>query len=61
MSRTSLSAFLRAVTDVSIVSVEQFAYSEFLMSLPDPTAFYASCSPIDAVGALELNPSSPSR
>ncbi len=38
---TSLSAFLRAMTDVSIVSVEQFAYSEFLMSLPDPTAFYA--------------------
>ena len=35
---TSLSAFLRAVTEVSITSVEQFAYSEFLMSLPDPTA-----------------------
>ena len=38
---TSLSAFLRAMTEVSIVSVEQFTYSEFLMSLPDPTAFYA--------------------
>ena len=36
---SSLSAFLRAVTEVSMVSVEQFAYSEFLMSLPDPTAF----------------------
>ena len=24
-----------------VVSVEQFSYSEFLMSLPDPTAFYA--------------------
>jgi len=34
---TSLSAFLRSMTDVSMVSVEQFAYSEFLMSLPDPT------------------------
>ena len=45
---TSLSAYLRAVTDVSIVSVEQFAYSEFLMSLPDPTAFYAiSLPPFD--------------
>ena len=29
------------MTEVTIVSVEQFAYSEFLMSLPDPTAFYA--------------------
>ncbi len=55
---TSLSAFLRAMTEVSIVSVEQFAYSEFLMSLPDPTAFYAvSLSLFDGVGALEINPS----
>jgi flagellar motor switch protein FliM len=55
---TSLSAFLRAMTDVSLVSVEQFAYSEFLMSLPDPTAFYSvAMPPLDGVGALELNPS----
>ncbi|HEY8537035.1 MAG TPA: flagellar motor switch protein FliM [Vicinamibacterales bacterium] len=54
----SLSAYLRAVTDVSIVSVEQFNYSEFLMSLPDPTAFYAiALQPFDALGALELSPS----
>jgi flagellar motor switch protein FliM len=54
---TSLSAFLRAVTEMSIVSVEQFAYSEFLMSLPDPTAFYAiGMSTLDGLGALELNP-----
>ncbi len=55
---TSLSAYLRSATDVSVVSVEQFTYSEFLMSLPDPTAFYAlSLPPIDGLGALELNPS----
>ncbi|MGE0039783.1 MAG: flagellar motor switch protein FliM [Vicinamibacterales bacterium] len=54
---TSLSAFLRAVSDVTIVSVEQFAYSEFLMSLPDPTAFYAiHAEPQDLIGALEINP-----
>ncbi len=54
---TSLSAFLRAMTEVNIVSVEQFAYSEFLMSLPDPTAFYAiGLHPLDGIGALELNP-----
>ncbi len=54
---TSLAAYLRTATDVSIVSVEQFTYSEFLMSLPDPTAFYAlSLAPIKGVGALELNP-----
>jgi flagellar motor switch protein FliM len=53
----SLSAYLRVVTDVSIVSVEQLTYAEFLMSLPDPTAFYAvGMSPAEGVGALELNP-----
>jgi flagellar motor switch protein FliM len=53
----SLSAYLRTLTDVSIVSVEQFAYSEFLMSLPDPTAFYAvSMPPYDVLAALEVNP-----
>lgn len=54
---TALSAFLRAMTEVTIVSVDQFAYSEFLMSLPDPTAIYAiGLHPLDGVGALELNP-----
>ncbi len=54
---TSLSAFLRAMTEITIVSVEQFAYAEFLMSLPDPTAFYAvSLAPLDGLAALELNP-----
>ena len=54
---TSLSAFLRAMTNVSIVSVEQFAYSEFLLSVPDPTAFYSiAMPPLDGVGALEINP-----
>ena len=55
---SSLSAFLRTVTEVSIVSVEQFAYSEFLMSLPDPTAFYSfAMPPFDGMAALEINPS----
>src|SRR3954468_4383072 len=54
---TSLSAYLRAITEVGLVSVEQFTYSEFLMSLPDPTAFYAlSLAPVEGIGALELNP-----
>ena len=53
----SLSAFLRTTTELSIVSVEQFAYSEFLLALPDPTAFYAmSVLPFDTLSALELNP-----
>jgi flagellar motor switch protein FliM len=54
---TSLSVFLRAMTEVNIVACEQFAYSEFLMSLPDPTAFYAiEMQPLEGLGALEINP-----
>ena len=54
---TSLSAFLRSVTEVTIVSVEQFAYSEFLMSLPEQTAFYAvAIEPLEGLAAIELNP-----
>ncbi len=54
---TSLAAYLRALTEFSIVSVEQFSYSEFLMSLSDPTAYYAmSMSPLDGIAALEMNP-----
>jgi flagellar motor switch protein FliM len=53
----SLAAYLRSMTDLSLVSVEQFAYSEFLMSLSDPTAFYAiSMQPFDDLAGLEINP-----
>ncbi len=53
----SLAAYLRSMTEVSLVSVEQFSYSEFLMSLSDPTAFYAlSMAPYDDLGGLEINP-----
>ena len=54
---TSLSAYLRTITELSVVSVEQFSYSEFLMSLSDPTAFYAlNIAPHEDLGALEVNP-----
>src|SRR5690606_8587535 len=38
---TSLSAYLRTLTEVTMETVDQRAYSEFLGSVPDPTAFYA--------------------
>lgn len=53
----SLAAYLRSMTELSLKSVEQFAYSEFLMSLSDPTAFYAiSMAPFDELAGLEINP-----
>jgi flagellar motor switch protein FliM len=54
---TSLSVFLRTITEVHIASVDQFAYSEFLMSLADPTAIYAvSLGRFDGLAALEISP-----
>ncbi|MEO7191696.1 MAG: flagellar motor switch protein FliM [Vicinamibacterales bacterium] len=55
---TSLSAYLRTTIAMSVASVEQFSYSEFLGSLTDPTAFYAlTISPSDEIAAIEINPS----
>jgi flagellar motor switch protein FliM len=54
---TSLGAYLRSSVELSVTAVEQFSYSEFLLSLPDPTAFYGvSIRKFDTLGALELNP-----
>jgi flagellar motor switch protein FliM len=54
---TSLSVFLRTITEVRIASVDQFAYSEFLTSLSDPTAIYAlSLGRADGLAALEISP-----
>jgi flagellar motor switch protein FliM len=54
---TSLSAYMRTTVQISVVSVEQFAYSEFLASLSDPTAFYAlGIPPFDDLGAIEITP-----
>ena len=54
---TSLSAYLRATTEVSIITVDQLAYGEFLTSLPDPTAYYAvSMHPLETLMAIEMNP-----
>ena len=55
---TSMSAFLRTTINLSVSSVEQFSYQEFLSTLTDPTAFYAlSISGFDEVGAVEISPS----
>ena len=55
---SSLAAYLRTSVEASVAAVEQFSYSEFLMSLPDPTAFYSvRIKNFDGLGALELNPS----
>jgi len=53
----SLSAYLRTITEVNLLSLEQLSYAEFLLSLPDPTCFNAiSMKPLEGNAAVELNP-----
>ncbi|ODS53926.1 MAG: flagellar motor switch protein FliM [Acidobacteria bacterium SCN 69-37] len=54
---TSLSAYLRTTITLSVASVEQVAYQQFLAMLADPTAFYSvGIAPFDELGALEIGP-----
>ncbi len=54
---SSLSAYLRALIDVNLYSVEQFTYAEFILSLPDPTYFNAiAMAPLEGSAVLEINP-----
>jgi flagellar motor switch protein FliM len=54
---SSLSAYLRAFVDVTLLSVDQISYSQFLKLLPDPTLFTSiGMRPLDSNIAMELNP-----
>jgi flagellar motor switch protein FliM len=54
----SLSGYLRTMIEVRLISVEQFTYSEFTMSLPSPTSInLLSCAPLAGNMILEMNPS----
>ena len=55
---SSLPIFLRAISEVTLISVEQQAYVEYLYGLPDPTAIFTlAMHPLQGVAVLELNPS----
>ncbi len=54
---SSLPIFMRAVSSVSLLSVEQQAYAEYLQGLTDPTTLFTlSMHPLQGVAVLELNP-----
>jgi len=54
---SSLSAIMRTIVDVDLVSVDQITYSEFIMSLVTPSCTYTfSANPLDAVSLIDFNP-----
>jgi flagellar motor switch protein FliM len=53
----SLSAYLRTMADIVLLSVDQLSYAEFLMSLPETTCInVVRISPQGGTLAFELNP-----
>jgi flagellar motor switch protein FliM len=55
---SSLSNFLRAVSEVTLMSVEQRPYVDYLARLPDPAAmFKISVNPLEGMAILEVSPS----
>ncbi len=53
----SLSGYLRALTEVTLVAVDQMTYNEFLLSLPNPTCFNIySIEPLEGNIIIEFNP-----
>ncbi len=55
---SSLPILMRSMSRVTLMSVEQQAYSEYLQGLNDPTALFTlSMHPLPGVAALELSPS----
>lgn len=54
----TLSGHLRTIVDCKLTTVEQLTYSEFIMSLPNPTCFNVmTAEPLEGKSILEINPS----
>ncbi len=54
---SALSAILRSIVDVDLVSVDQITYSEFIMSLVSPSCtFTFAATPLDGVCLVDYNP-----
>jgi flagellar motor switch protein FliM len=54
---SSLSAYLRALVEVSLISVDQVSYLEFLKQVSDPTLFCSlSMLPMHGNVAMEISP-----
>ena len=53
----TLSLYLRTIVNANLALVEQFAYGEFVMSLPNPTCMSIfSMQPLEGLAILEINP-----
>jgi len=55
---TSLSALMRNIIEVRLVSIEQLAYQEFIQSIPKPTSInIVGMQPLNGKAVVEFSPS----
>ncbi len=55
---TSLTNFLRTFVEIELVSVDQLTYSEFVMSISNPSCIYVfDMEPLEGSAIMEINPS----
>ena len=55
---TSLTNFLRTFVEIELVSVDQLTYSEFVMSISNPSCIYVfKMEPLEGNAIMEINPS----
>src|SRR3989475_4883990 len=53
----ALSGYLRTIVEVSVASIEQLTFSEFIHALPNPTCFnLLTAKPLDGQMCLEISP-----
>lgn len=55
---TTLTNFLRSFVEIELVSVDQLTYSEFIMSISNPSCIYVfKMEPLEGSAIIEINPS----
>ncbi len=55
---TSLTSYLRTLVEIELISVDQLTYSEFIMSISNPSCIYTfQMEPLEGNAILEINPS----
>src|SRR5215212_7525827 len=53
----ALSGYLRTIVEISVASIEQLTFSEFIHALPNPTCFnLLAAKPLDGQMCLEISP-----
>ncbi len=54
---TTLTSYLRSFVEIELVSVDQLTYSEFIMSISNPSCIYIfQMSPLEGAAIFEINP-----